>query len=517
MKKWLLLAFMMILLVGCSSTENGGADQSEATELDMVINVAITPQPNTLDQHATTTTIASVLGRHIYEQLVTFNSSYEVIPTLAESIEESDDGERYVYHLRRDVKFHNGKELKAEDVVASLEKWHAVSTKAQALIPNATFTEVDEHAVELVLDEPVYGVLTLFADASQSAIIMPKEIAETAEASGAKEYIGTGPFRFVEWKQDQYVHLEKFEDYQPLDQVADGLSGKKEALVDDLYFHFVTDSSTRLTGLQSGEYDVVSGLAYDSYDMIENDPTLETVTDLLGPIGLVYNKKQGIFSDVKMRQAMNTALDLESIMLVAFSNENFYRLDPGHMILEQKDWYSEAGKDRYNINDPEKAKRLFEEAGYKGEEIKIITTKDYEYMYHPAVVIQEQLQKIGVNVKLEVADWATVLELRADPTAGDAFITAFPKVATPQQLLYVGAEYPGWTNDEEMTDLLETIDSAKNQEEAQATFAELQDRMYDYLPITKFGDYYTLGGQSVKVDGMQMQDSFILWNTTKSK
>ena len=74
------------------------------------------------------------------------------------------------------------------------------------------------------------------------------------------------------------------------------------------------------------------------------------------------------------------------------------------MLPEQKAWYSEEGKDRFNLNNPEKAKQLFEDAGYDGEEIKILTTKDYEYMYYPAVVIQEQLKNIGVNVKLEVAD-----------------------------------------------------------------------------------------------------------------
>ena len=416
--------------MGCNSngTDSDAKAESDVTDLDTKLNVAITPQPNTLDPHMTTSTNVSIIGRHVYDQLVTLNTAYEVIPTLAESIDESDEGKTFTFHLRKGVKFHNGKELKAEDVIASLEKWQTVSPKAQSLIPDATFTELDEYTVEMSLNQAVYGVLALLADASHSAVIMPKEIAEAAGASGTTEMIGTGPFQFVEWKQDQYVHISKFEDYIPIDQVADGFSGKKEALVDDIFFHFVMDSSTRLVGLQTGEYDVITGLPFDNYEMIENNPDLETAIDILGPLILVLNKKEGIFTDIKMRQAFNAALDMESIMLASFSNEIFYRLDQGHMIIEQEQWHNEAGKDRYNINDLEKAKLLFEEAGYNGEEIKIITTKDYEYMYYPAVVIQEQLKKIGVNVKIEVMDWATLLTMRADSSEYDGFITGSPRL-----------------------------------------------------------------------------------------
>ena len=104
---------------GADSDTKAESDKSDVTDLDTKLNVAITPQPSTLDQHMTTTTIVSIIGRHIYEQLVTLNASYEVIPMLAESIDESEDGKVYTFHLREGVQFHNGKELKAEDVTAS--------------------------------------------------------------------------------------------------------------------------------------------------------------------------------------------------------------------------------------------------------------------------------------------------------------------------------------------------------------------------------------------------------------
>ena len=76
-----------------------------------------------------------------------------------------------------------------------------------------------------------------------------KDIAENAPADGIKDYIGTGPFKFVEWKQDQYIHYVPYEDYQSPEGTPSGLAGKREALVDNLYLDFVIDGSTRVAGM----------------------------------------------------------------------------------------------------------------------------------------------------------------------------------------------------------------------------------------------------------------------------
>ena len=86
--------------------------------------------------------------------------------------------------------------------------------------------------------------------------IMPKEIVENAPVEGITEYIGTGPFKFVEWKQDQYIHYEPFEEYQSPEGTPSGLAGKREAFVDNLYIDFVADGSTRVAGMTTVEYDI---------------------------------------------------------------------------------------------------------------------------------------------------------------------------------------------------------------------------------------------------------------------
>src|SRR5690606_33024633 len=104
-----------------------------------------------------------------------------------------------------------------------------------------------------------------------------KEVIDNASDGVITEFIGTGPFKFEEWKQDQYIHYVKYDEYQPVDLPADGLSGKKEALVDEIYIYIVNDSSTRLAGLQTGEYDFAYGIPYDNYDALLADDNLETI------------------------------------------------------------------------------------------------------------------------------------------------------------------------------------------------------------------------------------------------
>ena len=111
---------------------------------------------------------------------------------------------------------------------------------------------------------------------------------------GVKEYIGTGPFKFVEWKQDQYIHYERFEEYQSPEGTPSGLAGKREALVDNLYIDFVADSSTRVAGITTGQYDIGINMPLDSYDQLKSAKNLNNEIALASGAVLVFNKKEGI-------------------------------------------------------------------------------------------------------------------------------------------------------------------------------------------------------------------------------
>ena len=216
MKKFnLVISFLLILslvLVGCSSgttsNETGGSKGTEVKK-GGDIHIAVDAQPPTLDPQISTTTATKEIARHVYETLLVLNPAYEVQPMLAESFEKSEDGLTYTFKLRKGIKFHNGKEMKAEDVVASMNRWLTKSTRAANAIGKGQFAIVDDYTVVLKVEKPTIGVLDVIASTNQFAAIMPKEIIENAPKEGITEIVGTGPFKFVEWKPDQYIKLTK--------------------------------------------------------------------------------------------------------------------------------------------------------------------------------------------------------------------------------------------------------------------------------------------------------------------
>lgn len=479
------------------------------------IHVALSAQPETIDPMMTTGAPTKYVARHIYESLVALDQEHQPVPMLAESIDVSNNGKTYTFYLREGIQFHNGKEMNAEDVVASMNRWLELAASAKDVLgEEAYFKELDKFTVVLEMKQPSLGTLDVIATHKQFPGIMPKEIIEDAGNDGVKEIIGTGPFKFVEWKQDQYVHLNKFENYKPVNLPPDGLSGKKEVFITDLYFDIVTDSSTRLAGLQTGEYDVALELNYDSYNQIKNDPNLKTYPFSVGQSVLIYNKKEGLFTNVKMRQAINAAINAEEIMKASFINEDLYEINAGYMNSDQKDWFTEVGKEAYNQNNPEKAKNLLKEAGYKGEEIRLLTTRDSEYLYKGAIVLTEQLEKLGLNIKIEDYDWTTYQDRRTGPLLWDLLMMGLTTVSTPSQLLSLSSNWSGWTEDEKITELLNQIDRSNSIEEAQETWNELQKYSWtEYVPITKFGGFMEIVATNNKIDGFTTFNGPILWNT----
>lgn len=503
---------MLLVVAGCSSDDSGSTSEGNEEKSGGTLEVAYPTQPQTLDPQGTTAEATRDAAKLIYESLVTLDENYEVIPQLADSYQLSDDQKTITFVLREGIKFHNGEEMLADDVVASMTKWGANISE----IGEHEWKIVNDYTVELHISEPTSLIMHFLADQSRIAAVMPKEVAESAEATGASEYIGTGPFEFVEWKQDELIKFKKFEDYQSDSDPSNGLGGKKEALVDEINWNFVADASTRVNGLLSGQYHFSHMLNYDSIPQLENSSGVVVDVWSYGIEGLVFNKKEGLFSDVKARQAVNYALDMDVIMAAAFTGPDFYELDPGLFLESQTSWYSDAGKEFYNQKDVEKAKALLEEAGYNGEEIVILTSRDYEHHYNAAVASQQQLQELGLNVKLDVYDWPTLLERRNDPSAYDIFFTGFSTTTTPHQYVFLDSRtaWPGWTNNAEIDQKLDEIKAAKTQDEAKALYSELQEIMWQDLPIVNLGKNSRVSGHSDELQGYKNLQGPIFWNVT---
>lgn len=501
----------MTLVVACGSEENDGSNSDP--ESGGELNIAINAQPPSLDPQVSTATATRDTARLMFESLMVLNDDFEPVPFLAEEV-ETDDNQHFTFYLREGVKFHNGDEMKAEDVVASLNRWKELNNKAEKTIGDNEFEEVDEYTVEIELSQPAALFLTVMAEPGQFGAIMPKDIIESAEADGVTEYVGTGPFEFEEWQQDNYIHFTKFDDYEPLEEETDGLAGKKEALVDDVFFYISEDASTRLAGIQSGEYDIAYQLPFDSYDQLMSTE-LQVDPALAGDMVLQYNSRAGLMADKQMRQAVNTALNIDEILQASLVEPEIYESNASLMEEDNVAWATDAGEEYYNQNDPDKAEQLLEEAGYDGEVVKLISTRDYQHYYDSSVVIKEQLESIGMNVDLEVYDWPTLTDMVKEDSEWHMRVNGFTFKADPTQILYLDPSYAGMQEDEKLEDLMDEIKNAEEEEEGKQSWDELQEYLWsDLLPISKLGSYSHLYVLGENVEGFVYSHGGQFWNVS---
>lgn len=471
-------------------------------------------EPPTLDPQWTTATVVMTQGSHWLESLFTQGAQYEVIPDLAKGYTLSDDLKVYDIELREGVKFHNGKEMTSADVVASLDRWGQVASHGKTVYENVEKVEANgDHAIRITLKEGNV-VLPAFLTWTGRAFIYPKEVVDEVGADApVKTYIGTGPFEFVEHRPDRYIRLKRFEDYVPRDEPPNGYGGRKVAYFDEILMIPVPEQAQRVTMVQTGEIDFSDWISPDAYARLQASPDIETL--IVKPkewiIG-VFNKQKGLFTDLKMRQAVQAALDMQPIMTNAVGRQEFLRLDPS-IIFQETVWWSDAGSELYNQGDLEKARQLMDEAGYNRETVRWITTREYEWMYQSAVIAAQQLEQAGFNIDLQVMDWASVVQRRGNPDMYEIFTTGQGMPADPALFASLTCGWPGWTCFEELDALMAKFAATPGFEERYAIWEQIQQFFYDNAVNVKMGDFFTLRIHNENVKGYTNMALSFLWNT----
>ncbi len=506
-----------------TAKEESSSAAAPTEDIKSEMHIAINAAPATLDIIKTGGDVGrTIADGNIFEGIVNMKSDYTAGLELAESYEVNEDYTEWTYKLRQGVMFHNGQEMKADDVVASMNRWIECCSNASQMIGNSRFEKVDDYTVKISMEESLMYLNELMATAGQMPAIVPAStIADADPETGLlKEYIGTGPYKFDEWQQDQYIKIVKFDDYTPYGTPGecDARVGYKEAKTPDVYFDIVPDDATRVAGIQTGEYDFIYKLPLDNYSMFENNSDYTLFNDMNGSLGMIYNKKQGISADSVFRQAVNAALDMDAIMQSAYTDPTFYRLDSCYMYQEQLEWYTEAGKEYYNVKDMNRVKELLDEAGYNGETFTLLVSSDYQEFYNAAVVVENQLEKAGIDVTLLVCDWATFLSYRSDPTAFDGFITSWSPVALPTLMNWMTESYPGWVVDTKLIDMEKELNTSTSKEDSLTNWEEMQEYCWSTsLPISKFGDFSMCCVSSSKINNMIYHFGPFAWNATVSK
>ena len=497
---FMLAALLCLSLTGCavknvSEDSSSAGDNTIEESADSGKNdvwVALSMNVDTLDLVMTT----SVGGRQValgtvWERLLTLNSQGEPVPELCESYEMSEDVTTFTFYLRQGVLFHDGSEMTADDVVASMNRWIETYSNVQELVGSGRFEKVDNYTVKITTDTPALTLPDMIAGATVTALITTADAcADLTETGYLKNYVGTGPYKFTEFVQDQYIRLDRFDDYVPYgeDGYVDGMAGHKDAAAQTLYYSYVQEAATRIAGLQTGQYDLIYGLTSDNYDIIANTPGVETQTQEAGTLVLVMNKKEGLCTDVNFRQAVNAALSMDDIMTVGYGS--FYSLGSCYMDECNGFWLTDAGSENYNRSDLELAKKYLAQSSYQEGDVFTIMTTNENNRDKLALVIASQLEAIGITCDVQPYDYPTMNAYQSDPSLSDMFVISYSSVPLPTLKFYLGSGAGFWTTDETFQNYISCFNQATTKDEAYQIWEELQAYCWnDYLPVINCGHY----------------------------
>ncbi|MBI4279259.1 MAG: hypothetical protein HY660_12465 [Armatimonadetes bacterium] len=479
-----------------------------------VLRVALDVELPSLDPQRDTAYVTRSVTGTIVESLFTLDEKYRVIPDLAQDHKVSEDGKRYEITLRRGVIFHNGSEMKSSYVVASLKRWLAISTPGRGLAKFITALEPKgNYAIEMTLSEPIGPlVLASLAFSYQFAAIHPKTEIDRIGNDGVMTHpLGTGPYKFVERRPDRYVKLQRWAVYRKRNENPSGYGGGKTAWVDEIIFSTVPEASVRVAGVEAGDYDFAVAIPQDDYRRLRNHPQIEPVIQFQGSTDIAFNNKAGLFTDRRIRQAFVAALDMEAIMKAAYGDSTFYRIDPSIMPKETA-WWTDAGKESYNQRSPERARRLLQEAGYRNQPVRWMTTK--ERTLDIAVVAKAQLERGGFTIDLQQLEWATLLSRRRNPQVWDIFQTGFSIQPDPTQHLIFDCNWGALWCDPRKDQMVEGLKRELNPQRRMQLWTELQRYYWTEVPTVKIGDYFTLLIQRKHVKGyagMNQQFFYNVW------
>ena len=497
-----LTAVCAVSCLGCGGSSSGSGE-GNVTYKD-VINIAVAQEAATLDIAKQGGLIAKqITNGTIYEKLLTLNSKGEPVPELCEKYTVSDDATEFVFALRKDVKFHDGSVMTADDVIASMNRWIEGYAAAKQLAGSSRFEKVDDNTVKIKLASPNITFPYALAGSTQMAIITKASECTKEDSAGyLVNTIGTGPYKLEKWELGQYITLTKFDDYVPYGESSkeiDGMAGYKNGYVKTINFYYVPDESTRVAGLQTGQYDFIYNVTSDDFKMISSMPEYATYKDEAGTLTALFNKKQGIGTDQYFRQAVITALDMEKVLASTYGE--FFSLGSSYMDSAQGTWVNDAGNSYYNQKNITKAKELLAKSSYKGETVKFLTSNINGYP-NGAEIIRQQLEAIGIKLDVQIVEFATYSALSQDPTAYDIAMVSYSSVPVPSQKVYITSTYRGWASDEKLADMLSKFNAATTIDAAKNEWKDIQEYCYEYVPVIHFGHYQVAYGYSNKVSGV---------------
>ena len=463
-----------------------------------------------------------VVELHMVEGLVGMREDTTPGPLLASKIDVSKDGKTYTFKLRDGVTFHNGAPLTADDVVWSWKRFLAPATQwrclpdfdGRGIAKVAGVTSPDPKTVVFTLEKPTALFLTTMArpDCGGSGIVHRSSVGADGKWIAP---IGTGPFKFGEWKKGQYVELQRYANYASRSEPMDGLTGGKKAEVEKLRFMVIPDEAAAKAALLSNGIDLLTDIGVAQLGDLNGQPNMTIEKSTTASMSaILIQTRDPLLKDVRIRRAL--ALSIETPELVRGVTNALAR--PNNSVIPVVSPYYSAAQAVGFKNDIAQAKKLLAEAGYNGQPIKMLTNKRYIASYDTAVLAQAFAARAGIKIDIEVLDWATQLDRytkgdyqtqafvyspRLDPSLSYEMVTG-PKEMQPRKV---------WDNPDVQALLVESMEIT-DKVKRQALFDALHKRMLDEVPLIPLYNGLQFVAANKRVQGLRTWPAEVprLWN-----
>jgi peptide/nickel transport system substrate-binding protein len=356
---------------------------------------------------------------HFWEVLAVWDDKGVVQPDMLESWDL--DGSTYTFVLRDGLKWHDGGTPGSADVEASMERWRELDKAFAPTINDkwVGFETISNKSFSITLTAPT-GLLMagLGYVGGRQLNIMPKATSEKFPgAELVTDFNASGPYQLINWDQGNEIIMDRFEDYVPRTEAPSYRAGAKLAYFDRLHMLEIPDQQTRVSALLTGEVDYLSEISPDFYELMQENS--DKVSISLNPPGtrpdLMFNMHDPLIGGPAgergklIRLAIQAAVDAEDIMRV-YGPRELWKLCPSLWFCDTVWGPAGINEERYNVADPARARELLKQAGYNNEPIVITNPTDLPVLAPQAAILEQQLEAVGINASILVADWATILQ-----------------------------------------------------------------------------------------------------------
>ncbi|WP_175438287.1 ABC transporter substrate-binding protein [Fusibacter sp. 3D3] len=444
-KKWVLLLILGLLLSTNLVYVGAYADTASADE-GAILKIGVKQEPDSLNPFAAWEAASSEIFQLTYDALTAFDRDLKVVPGLAESWEVSADQLTWTFHLRKEVKWHDGTPFTSADVKYTYE---AIQETQMGMyygsISDITNIEVvDDYTIKMSSKLPKANML------QNVTPILPEHIWSAFNAENVLEFeneqmIGTGPFKIVEWQRGQQVVFGRNADYF-----------ERKPQVNNLIYVIYANNDTMVQSFQNGEIDIALGLDYVDIKNILEDKNVKNYSyEENGFTELAFNSSEpnGAFNpliqDKIVRHAIDYAIDKQKIVDLVYDSSAV----PGTSYIppSQAPWHFEPSKEELRLFNPEEAIKLLENAGFvnvdaegirsndQGERLSflLLSRSDNTSEVQVGQLIQSFLKDVGIELKIETVDDGVLNDRTMSTLDYDMFIWGWGGDIDPSVLLNV--------------------------------------------------------------------------------